>query len=520
MRAQGEALINGAKGAWLYSRGIWELRTDINAWLGMRIETVCEGMGFTNTNKLTSEVRNRILRRPELWHDDIPWDQHGKIPTRSGLVDPVTGELSPSRPEDFCTWRIECDYDPQADCTWWKTYVNDLFVGDDNVREENIRVIQEVLGAALIDKKPRGMSKACIVLGDTNTGKSGLVNVLGGMFGSENEITVPLDALEGAHGLMPFVKRAPWVLHEAFRPGKWHLSNDVKAIITGNAVNVNVKNGPFLRQVIRGPIFWATNYPPQFKETTKAIVSRIIVIRCNRTFEEGAELVGAAKEAADRGYASPSEFLLSMEMPGILNWAIKGLQGALKRGFIELSDSIRAISNEIRCDANPVAAFVEECVEFNPYWMLSIPDFCLAFSVWHEEQRGEAGRQWGNRDIGKLVASLNDKRIAIDNELRDNKRRFYGGIMLNDAGLAYWKQGAESRLFEGKTAATTATDDPDKVASSIPVKWDQNPAIIEMREYHDRNEEAATETINARVEARKRSGVRELEDIIGEPEDP
>jgi hypothetical protein len=112
MRAQGEALINGPKGAWLYSHGIWELRIDINAWLNVRIEGVCEGLGFTNTNKLTSEVRNRILRRPELWRDDIAWDQHGKIPTRSGLIDPLTGELEPARPDHFCTWRVECDYDP------------------------------------------------------------------------------------------------------------------------------------------------------------------------------------------------------------------------------------------------------------------------------------------------------------------------------------------------------------------------------------------------------------------------
>ncbi|MGY3360517.1 hypothetical protein ACVWZK_007180 [Bradyrhizobium sp. GM0.4] len=99
MRLQGETLINGKDGAWLYSRGVWELRTDIDAWLGMRVEKVCEGLGITNTNKLTGEVRNRILRSPELWREGkMPWDQHGKIPTRSGLIDPKTGELEPARP--------------------------------------------------------------------------------------------------------------------------------------------------------------------------------------------------------------------------------------------------------------------------------------------------------------------------------------------------------------------------------------------------------------------------------------
>jgi P4 family phage/plasmid primase-like protien len=487
MQANGEELIITKDGAWFYSKkGVWELRTD-DSWLTVRVETSCVGMGFKSNTKLRNEARNWIRARPELWRDDeLPWDQHGKIPTRSGLVDPMTGELEPARPDHFCTWRINCDYDPNATCPWWETYLNDLFVGDDQARKENIRVIQEVLGAALIDKKPRGISKAFIAQGESNTGKSGLVDVLGGMFGASNEITTPLDALEGAHGLMPFAKRGPWVLHEAFRPGKWHPAPDVKAIITHNPVQINVKNGPMLRAVVRSPIFWATNYLPQFKETTKAIVSRIIVIRCNRIFEEGAPLVGAAAEARRVGYAEPSHFLLATEMAGILNWAIAGLRRALERGFIELSDSIRATANEIRRDANAVAGFLDDCIEFNKHGMLSIPDFCLAFSVWDEEQRGESGRQWGNKEIGKFVGSLGDPRIAIDAELRVSARRYYGGIMLNDTGMSYHRQGVESRLFDRKSSL--ATTNQGEVNKLIPLSWDNKPAVMAMREHHCRLE--------------------------------
>jgi phage/plasmid-associated DNA primase len=143
----------------------WHLgmRIDINAWLNVRIEAVCEGLGFTNTNKLTSEVRNRILRRPELWRDDVPWDEHGKIPTRSGLVDPLTGSLEPARPDHFCTWRAACDYDPAAKCPWWETMLADMF-GDREPTEQAalIRVVQECIGAALIDKKSRSLSKALV----------------------------------------------------------------------------------------------------------------------------------------------------------------------------------------------------------------------------------------------------------------------------------------------------------------------------------------------------------------------
>ncbi len=52
----------------------------------------------------------------------------------------------------------------KADCPLWKKMLNDLF-GDrepDN-RKALIEVMQELLGAGLIDRKPRGLCKAMIL---------------------------------------------------------------------------------------------------------------------------------------------------------------------------------------------------------------------------------------------------------------------------------------------------------------------------------------------------------------------
>jgi phage/plasmid-associated DNA primase len=212
--------------------------------------------------KLINETHNWIERRPELWRDDeIPWDQHGKIPTRSGLVDPLTGALEPAQPDHFCTWRVEVDYDPAAKCPWWETMIADVF-GDREAAERAalIRVVQEVIGAALIDKKSRALSKAIVFWGIENLGKSGPLDVIAGLFGGQ-VIGASIGSIEGTHGMMPFARRLPWVLHEAFG-GQWHFSANVKSIITQEPVSINIKNGPVVTQVVRSPIFWATNFPP------------------------------------------------------------------------------------------------------------------------------------------------------------------------------------------------------------------------------------------------------------------
>lgn len=487
IRYRGDDLMFTPKAAWRYTQGLWSLEIDgLRAWLDMEIETACRELNVESTNKIISEARQWIVRNPTLWREDIKWDAHGKVPTRSGLIDPLTLAIIPSCPSHYATWRIECDYTPAAICPWWETMLNDFF-GDrsEEQRADLARVVQECLGAAMVDTKPRALSKALILRGGSNFGKSGILEVLGGLFGDE-QIATGLEALEGSHGLMAFTKRLPWVLHEAFDQGKWHFSSAVKAIITGEPVSINIKNGPMLSQRVKAPIFWGTNHPPQFKEATKAIINRMIVIECRREFIEG-QPVGAAAEAFRRGFEKPSTLILETEMPGLLNWALVGLQTALKRQFIEVPDEVKDTADEIRRDSNLVAGFLEECIEFDRDRRVSTPDFCAAFAVWWLENKGEDRRVPSNEAVGKALSAMGDPRVAINpKELRETTRRYYAGIKLNEQGLALWKRANESKLFEGKVASTTPVD--GQVNSLIPESWMKKTCIQAMRIRHSKND--------------------------------
>ena len=81
-----------------------------------------------------------------------------------------------------------------------------------------------------------------------------------------------------------------------------------------------------LTQVIRAPIFWATNHDPKFKEATKAIVSRMVVIEVSRQFYED-KPIGAAAEAIKRGFAKPGEFIVAMSYPVFSIGRLPGLGG-------------------------------------------------------------------------------------------------------------------------------------------------------------------------------------------------
>ena len=324
------------------------------------------------------------------------------------------------------------------------------------------------------------MSRALIFQGGSNFGKSGLLEVLGGLFGQEVNSTT-IEALEGAHGMMGFIKRRPWVLHEAFDQRKWHFSSSVKAIVTGEPIHVNIKNGPMLSIRVRGPIFWGTNHPPQFKESTKAVTNRLVVIECKREFYED-KPVGAAKEAFKRGLGKPSNLVLNEEMPGLLAWAVTGLKRALARGRLIMTKQMSDTIEEIRLDSNMVSGFLDECCYLDHDQMVSSPDFCLAFSSWWQAEKGETYSPPSNDAIGKALAAMAEPRIALGRDLRDKHRRYYPGLVLNDEGLTYHRAGASSSHLAAKTANTTNANDPKEwVNKQIPDSWRVKPEIIAMR---------------------------------------
>jgi P4 family phage/plasmid primase-like protien len=387
IRDRGDDIIFTDKVAYWYTDGLWKMMSDANRWLNVEIELGAKGFNFPSTIKLITEAREWIKRHNDTNRKgEIPWDAHGMVPTKSGLVNPRTGEVRKIRADDYCTWRVEAEYDPTAKCPWWLMMLNDVFADrPEDERGKTICVIQELLGAGLVDEKPRGLSRALVFQGGSNFGKSGLLEVLAGLYGRDQNAT-SLEALENDHGLMGFIKRRPWVLHEAFDQRKWHFSSKVKAIITGEPVDVNIKNGPMLTIRISAPIFWGTNHPPQFKESSKAITNRLVVIECRREFLEDAP-VGAQIEATRRHLDKPSSLVLADELPGVLAWAVVGLRRALERGHLALTKSMADTIADIQRDSNMVAGFIEECCDRDRDKMVSIADFALAFSAWWQQNR-------------------------------------------------------------------------------------------------------------------------------------
>lgn len=469
MRQAGEAIVFTGGQMWSYSQSKWQPVPEERDWIDRRVEEGCGLLGLKSKNSLVTETRGWLRRQPELYMDKVPWDEHGKVAVRQGLLDLDTLELEPHRAEHWTTRWLDCDYDPEARCPWWEQMLADV------LEDKVISLVQEVAGSFLVEARSRNLRRALVFFGASNTGKSNLIAALGGFFSTELN-TTPLETLENAHGLMPFLQSRPWVLHEAFDQGRWHFSATTKALLSADPIGVNIKNGPLVPHVFKQPILWGTNTPPQFRESTKAMQNRLITIRCGREFT--AEPVGAAKEAYDRGHASPAAFVLEEERSGMLNWAIAGWHRLRARGKFELPEGVAEAMHEMWLASNLAAGFIEECTEFDPTKMIAQPDFYGAFKLWWEENRGDQKVPSG-QSLGMSLSSLGDARIAASPLLKDRLHRYYAGIKLNEKGLEFWQGYSSSRTASDSGARISGS--AAEVCKDIPTEWNEREPIKKMR---------------------------------------
>jgi phage/plasmid-associated DNA primase len=360
----------------------------------------------------------------------VPWDQHGGVATVRGLIDPTTLLIRPLKPEDYATYRIECEFDPKAKCRVFERMLKGCF--DD---EATIDVLQEALGAALLTNKPRAMTRALLLWGDSHSGKSNILQVFGGLFGNA-QITVPFKTLDNPHGTMPFLRSSPWLLNEAFEQSTWHPNATVKAILAGEPISINIKNGPLFTHTFRGPVFWGSNYPPQFRDASSAMGNRVLIIRCHAKFQDNKPM-GTALEARRLGYDHPYELVLETEKPGILNWALAGLARLRKRGYFEQTPEMLEALHEMRVESNYVAGFFSDGhAVTDESCMVGSQDLCAAITMWQSAQYGEDRRLLSNKSISKQINAAFDRDVV---NYRSNGMNCYVGVRLTESGLKLWE---------------------------------------------------------------------------------
>lgn len=265
----------------------------------------------------------------------------------AALIENKSDVLIPHTSDYFSLSRLPFRYDLNAKCPKFKKFLQEV-LPDKKVR----LLIQEWFGYNLIPITR--FERMMIFSGTGANGKTVLCTVLRELLGKDSVSSVPLDHFISSrppYQLAETVGRLANI-HEEFS-GSRSISSEgiLKQFITGSQMTFERKmQQPFMANPAARLTF-CTNELPQFRDRSSGLWRRMICI----PFE-----VQIPPNKRKTEFLEGKWWVQTGEMPGVLNWALRGLIRLLERGTFVEPDICVAFKENYKEEVNPTGTFFEE----------------------------------------------------------------------------------------------------------------------------------------------------------------
>ncbi len=273
------------------------------------------------------------------------FNTHPLINFENGMFDPLGINLLKHEPKYLSTIRIPYKYDPLAKCELWIKVLMDIFEGDN----DKMQALQEFFGYCLSSDNEQ--KKGMLLLGETNTGKSTIIDIFRELIGEMNCSNVPLQYLSNPQYTPLLINKMvnidPEVNKEAI-----NYEREFKILTGGKKerVSCNQKHIPTFEFTPRCKIILSANIFPRITDHSSAFYQRLLLIPCNRQFSD---------EEMDRNLDDK----LRVELSGIFNWVLEGYHRLNKRRRFQQYDFMREAVDELEDENNPCNLFFREHIE-------------------------------------------------------------------------------------------------------------------------------------------------------------
>ncbi len=262
----------------------------------------------------------------------------------NGMYNLETKEFLPHDKSYFSTVQIPVEYNPEAKCPRFMKFLRQSFNND----SERMDLIQEWTGY-LLSTETRAQ-KALFLYGSGGNGKGVYTDILSTLVGKENISSVALNELEKGFSRASLYGKVLNMCNETESSGKSINTQYFKQIVGEDIINAEFKGKPIFEFKPLCKLVFSTNNLPHVSDSSNGFLRRLSLIHFSNVVPE---------EQMDRNLKDK----LMVELPGILCWALKGLERLKRNGFrfSECSSSNRLLSS-YESDINPMKAFFEECI--------------------------------------------------------------------------------------------------------------------------------------------------------------
>jgi putative DNA primase/helicase len=338
----------------------------------------------------------------------------GLIACRNGAVNIETRALQPHDPRLFQVNCLPFDYDAAPTCPpMWQDFLRQLWPGDEDGKRARL-TLGEMFGLMLTPDTR--YQKIFMIVGPKRSGKGTIARVLTRMLGRDNVANPTLSGLSSHFGLAPLIDKRAAIISDARlgpRTDACTVAERLLSISGEDALTIDRKYHDPWTGCLGVRFLILTNELPRIADASGALASRFVVLQLRSSFYGKED-----HELTDK---------LVMELPGILNWSLRGLDRLRARGYFRMPQSSTDAIHQLEDLASPITAFLRDWCIIDPQQSVNVKVLYGAWKAWCEQQ-GQSARSnivFG-RDLRACVAQL-----AISG---DGARRRYVGVGLSEYG--------------------------------------------------------------------------------------
>lgn len=267
------------------------------------------------------------------------------IACRNGVLDLDKRQLSEHHPRLFNMYSLPFNYDATADCPTWKNFLDEVLPED----EEAQQFLQEWFGYVISGRTD--LQKMASLVGPKRCGKGTIARVLIKLLGQEVTASPTLGQMSSNFGEEDLLGKSLAIMSDA-RWDEPRVSSAVAAllaIVGEDSRTVSRKNRTGWNGKLDTRFMVMSNDSPKFADASGALAGRMIHIQFHTSFYGREDTT-----LSDR---------LFLELSGILNWALEGLDRLNKRGRFVPPTSGLGVDDEVRETSNPVYVFAQDYLE-------------------------------------------------------------------------------------------------------------------------------------------------------------